>query len=83
MIDSCLKAINEGKIIGCVLVDFRKAFDLVDNHILSEKLQCYKCNESCLSWFDSYLSQRIQRVSLNSTLSDPSEVIYGVPRGSI
>ena len=83
MIDSWLKAINEGKIIGCVLVDFRKAFDLVDHHILLKKLQCYKCNESCLSWFDSYLSQRTQRVSLNSTLSDPSEVIYGVPQGSI
>ena len=83
MIDSWLKAINEGKIIGCVLVDFRKAFDLVDHHILLKELQCYKCNESCLSWFDSYLSQRTQRVSLNSTLSDPSEVIYGVSQGSI
>ena len=25
MIDSWLKAINEGKVVGCVLVDFRKA----------------------------------------------------------
>ena len=37
MIDFWLKAINEGKIIGCVLVDFRKAFDLVDHHILLKK----------------------------------------------
>ena len=29
------------------------------------------------------MSQKTQRVSLNSTLSDPSEVIYGVPQGSI
>ena len=29
MVDSCLKALNAGKLIGCVMVDFRKAFDLV------------------------------------------------------
>ena len=38
MIDYWLKAISEGKIIGCVLVDIRKAFDLVDHHILLKKL---------------------------------------------
>ena len=63
--------------------DFRKAFDLVDHQILSKKLQCYKCNDSCLSWFESYLSNRTQRVSLNSNLVDAADVIYGVPQGSI
>ena len=58
MTGSWLKAINEGKIVGCVLVDFCKAFDLVDHHILLKKLKCYKCNDSCLSWFESYFSQR-------------------------
>ena len=47
MIDSWLKAINEGQMVCCVLVDFRKAFDLVDHQILLKKLQCYKCNNSC------------------------------------
>ena len=37
MIDSWLKAIDEGKVVGCVLVDFRKAFDLVDHEILLTK----------------------------------------------
>ena len=49
MIDSWLKAINEGDIVGCVLVDFRKTFDLVDHQIILKKLQCYKCNDSCLN----------------------------------
>ena len=82
-VDSWLKAINEGDMVGCVLVDFRKAFDLVDHQILLKKLQCYKCNDSCLSWFESYLSNRTQRVSLNNNLSDAADVIYGVPQGSI
>ena len=83
MAESWLKAINEGKIVGCVLVVFRKAFDSVDHRILLKKLKRYKGNDSCLSWFESYLSQRTQRVSLNSKLSGPSEVINGVPQASI
>ena len=40
MIDARLKAINEGNMVGCVLVDFRKAFDLIDHQIRLKKLQC-------------------------------------------
>ena len=83
MIDSWFKAINEGNVVGCVIVDFRKAFDLVDHQILLKKLQCYRRNGSCLSWFGSYLSNRTQSVSLNDNYSDAYDVIYGVPEGSI
>ena len=83
MIDSWLKAINEGNMVGCVLVDFLKAFDLVDHKILLKKLKCYKCNNSCLSWFESYLQNRTQRVSLNDNLSEAADVIHGVPQDSM
>ena len=65
------------------MVDFRKAFDLVDHKILLNKLKCYKCDVNCLSWFESYLSNRTQRVSLNNNLSAPVSVKCGVPQGSI
>ena len=29
-----LKAINEGKLVGCAMIDFRKAFDLIDHKLL-------------------------------------------------
>ena len=83
MIDSWLKAVNDGKLSGCVMVDFRKAFDLVDHKILLNKLKCYKCNETCLSWFEAYLSSRTQCVSLNNTISKPASITCGVPQGSI
>ena len=83
MVDSCLKAINDGKLIGCVLVDFRKAFDLIDHKILLKKLQCYKYSENCLKWFESYLTNRTQRVSLNNNVSEPAHVTCSVPQGSI
>ena len=83
MVDSWLKALNAGKLIGTVMVDFRKAFDLVDHQILLRKLQSYKCSDICLSWFKSYLSNRTQRVALNNEMSDSSEINCGVPQGSI
>ena len=83
MVDSWLKALNSGKLVGCVMVDFRKAFDLVDHQILLKKFQSDKCSESCLSWFNSYLINRTQRVVLNNELSDSSVVNCGVPQGSI
>ena len=37
MTDTWLKAINEGKLVGCAMIDFRKAFDLVDHQFLLKK----------------------------------------------
>ena len=83
MIDSWLKAINDGKFVGCLMVDFRKAFDLVDHSLLLQKLKLYKCDENSLSWFNSYLSNRTQRVSMNNKCSASEPIRYGVPQGSI
>ena len=83
MIDSWLKAINDRKNVGSVLTDFRKAFDPFDHKILLNKLKCYECNDTILSWFQSFLFIRTQRVSKNNNLSDPAQVTCGVPQGSI
>ena len=55
MIESWLKTLNDGKFVGCLMIDFRKAFDLVDHDILLKKLRLYKCEEYSLKWFNSYL----------------------------
>ena len=38
MVDSWLKALNAGILIGCVMVVFCKAFDLVDHQIMLKKI---------------------------------------------
>ena len=83
MTDSWLKAVNEGKLVGCVMVDFRKAFDLVDHDILLKKLKLYKCDETCIAWFKSYLAQRSQQVTIRNTKSLSENINCGVPQGSI
>ena len=65
------------------MVDFQKAFDLVDHDILLKKLAMYKCEESTLSWFKSYLSTRTQQESIRHSKSDREKLICGVPQGSI
>ena len=54
------------------MVDNRKAFDLVDHNILLERLGLYKSDENSLSWFNSYLSNRFQMLSINNAMSKSS-----------
>ncbi len=83
MISKWLDAINNDSLIGVVMVDFKKAFDLVDHSILLKKLKHYTLSDQTISWFSSYLLNRKQTVSINNILSDDEIVINGVPQGSI
>ena len=83
MTDTWLKAINEGKLVGCAMIDFRKAFDLVDHDLLLHKLRIYKFSETSLSWFKSYLDNRTQQVVINNSSSSSGDVVCGVSQGSI
>ena len=56
MIDTWLNAMDNGKMIGVVLVDFKKAFDLVDYKILLSKLKLYGIDNEALMWFNTYLA---------------------------
>ena len=57
MTETWLKAINGGKIVGTVMVDFRKAFDLVDHELLLQKLEIYKCSSNFIKLMKSYPSE--------------------------
>lgn len=83
MLDKWLTAIDRGDLVGVIFVDFRKAFDLVDHDILLKKLEVYRISKTSLSWFDSYLKSRKQKVSFNNTVSSQINIKYGVPQGSI
>ena len=83
MIDSWLDAMDNGKMMGVVLVDFKKAFDLVDHQILLSKLELHGLNNEALLWFNTYFTHRQQQVSVNSSKSDFEPISFGVPQGSI
>ena len=83
MINRWLNAINSSQMIGMVMIDFRKAFDLVDHTLLLKKLKYYKISEATISWFSSYLLGRKQKVFVNNSSSESENIICGVPQGSI
>ena len=58
MINDWHENINNGCLVGCITLDFRKAFDVLSHDILIQKLALYGCDDISLSWFDSYLKNR-------------------------
>ena len=82
-VDNWLTAMNNNDIVGTVLLDLSKAFDLVNHNILLQKLKCYKFSPSAIALFESYLSNRSQQVHISGKLSTAKELKAGVPQGSV
>ena len=72
-----------GNYVLGVFIDFSKAFDTVNHHILLQKLSHYGIRGLALNWFTSYLDNRYQYVSFDSTESTRRKITCGVPQGSI
>ena len=81
--NTILKTLNNKHIALLLLIDFSKAFDMVDHGILLSKLAGYGIRGAALSWLESYLSNRTQYVNVNCTNSSSLKLLYGVPQGSI
>jgi hypothetical protein len=56
IVDHILKEMDRGNYTWVLLLDFKKAFDMVNHTILLSKLKLYKLDDLSLNWFRSYLS---------------------------
>ena len=84
MIDSWRLGLDKNKLVGSVMLDLSKAFDLVPHSkFLLKKLDKYGVSGKELEWFREYLHGRRQRVCVEDVKSSWSDVIRGVPQGSI
>ena len=68
---------------GVLLSNLSKAFNCFNRALLLAKLLTYGFSLESLTFIQSYLSNRIQRVKINSSFSDYSNVESGVPQESI
>ena len=77
------KMVENGDCIDVIYLDFSKAFDTVPHQRLINKLKAYGIEHNILTWIESFLSNRKQRVRVNSAYSEYTPVSSGIPQGSI
>ena len=83
MLDKWKSSLDEGGYAGALLTDLSKAFDCIFYDLLIAKLEAYGLGYKSLKFIYSYLTNRHQRVRINSKYSSWSTINCGVPQGSI
>jgi len=79
-----LRAVDSGDLAVLTLLDLSAAFDTVDHVTLLRRLrESYGIQGNVLSWFTSYLGGRSQHVRRGRSRSSPTDVLCGVPQGSV
>ena len=78
----CLLNLDNNRVGGVLLVDYCKAFDMVDHNLLLLKL-AYGFTNRAYNWCQSYLSGRRQLVCIDGKESSLACVNHGEPQGSI
>lgn len=82
-VNGIVAALDGSSVALGLFIDFSKAFDCVNHEILLLKLERYGVRGVTNKWFESYLSDRSQKVSVNNAVSDLTVVNTGVPQGSV
>ena len=83
MLERWKKSIDRKGCAGALLTDLSKAFDCLSHELLIAKLGAYGFDYFSLKLVYNYLNYRHQRVRIISKYSSSSEIICGVPQGSI
>jgi len=77
------KAVDHGKPVDVIYLDFQKAFDKVPHVRLLNKLEAHGISGNVSQWIAEWLQARQQRVVLNGSVSNWLHVLSGVSQGSI
>ena len=74
---------GNGATVRTILLDYRKAFDLIDHSILRDKLCKLDLPRCVINWIINFLSDRLQRTKLaDGCFSEWGSVPSGVPQGT-
>jgi hypothetical protein len=92
-IECIQEALDEQLHVVGIFLDLTKAYDVLNHHVLLDKLESYGARGTLNLWFKSYLPHCTQFIEItkldhnsftrNRYLSTPRELPYCVPQGSI
>ena len=82
-LDNWTNIMDEKGSLGCIFLDFMKAFDSVPHGRLLLKVSSYGIKGEVLAWLRDFLKGRGQTVVISGESSDREDVISGVPQGSV
>ena len=74
---------DKGCGVDCVFLDYQKAFDTVPHQRLLTKLEACGVRGNIHGWIAAFLRNREQRVVAGGEMSSWTQVLSGVPQGSI
>jgi hypothetical protein len=83
VINDIITEFNKSKTTAMTLIDLEKAFDSMWINGLIKKMNDGGVDPNFTRLIHSYLSKRIIKVKVNSTISTPRTIDSGVPQGSV
>ena len=83
-LNEIMVAVDSKSGVVVLIIDLSAAFDTVSHSLLLNILfREIGLRGNALRWFKSFLLNRSQRVKVGDTLSEPLELSFGVPQGSV
>jgi hypothetical protein len=74
---------EDGLMTGVLVWDLSSAFDTLDIDLFLRKLTLYGADQTTAKWFESFLTDRTQRIRIGSATSGSLKLVSGVPQGGI
>lgn len=75
--------LDQGIPYDCIYLDYAKAFDKVPHIRLCRKIESHGIKGDLLKWLSNFLKNRTQMVTINNHSSSNTNVISGIPQGSV
>ena len=82
--DKILRMLEENANVDVIYTDFKKAYEKVDHKKLLEKMEKkYGITGKLKNWLTDFLTNRVQKVVIEETLSEETKVVSGAVQGSV
>ena len=83
MIEKARKIVDKCETFGALLIDLSKVFDCMTHDLLIANLYALNFGMNALNLIFDYLTERKQRVKINSSFSSYMDIFRGALQGSV